>query len=160
MTGIYLHPVTRENFQECIQLRVQASQEHLVASNLQSLAEAKVNAHLHPFALYDESCIGYETPPQPMVGFVMYEIIAGVGFIQRLMIDQRYQGQGYGQAAMQEVIRRLVLIPDVRLIATSYRQGNEVAARLYQRLGFVPWDIAWAQDNPEEVFLKLKDFPY
>jgi len=53
-----------------------------------------------------------------MVGFTMYELSAGVGFIRRLMIDQRFQRKGYGRAAMLEVIRRLTLHPEVEMIAT------------------------------------------
>jgi len=93
----------------------------------------------------------------PMVGFTMYEVTAGVGFILRLMIDRRYQRQGHGRAAMVEVIRRPRLYPEVELIATSHRRGNEAAAQLYRGLGFVDWDIEWAKENEEEVFLRLEE---
>ena len=63
----------------------------------------------------------------------------------------------YGRAASIEVIRRLKLHPEVELIATSHRKGNQAAARLYRSLGFVDWDIAWARDQKDEVFLKLED---
>ena len=59
-----------------------------------------------------------------MVGFIMYELKGGVGFILRLMIDRRHQRQGYGRAAVLEVIRRLKLIPEVQMIATSHQRGN------------------------------------
>jgi diamine N-acetyltransferase len=71
---------------------------------------------------------GYEQPNVPMVGFAMYEIVAGVGFIMRLMTDWKYQRKGYGRATMVEVIRRIKLCPDVEIIATSYRKENEIAA--------------------------------
>ena len=87
--------------------------------------------------------------------FTMYEIVAGVGFIMRLMIDKKYQRQGYGRATMIEVIRRLKLYPDVEIIATSYRQENEIAAKLYQSLGFIAWDIAWAKSHPTEFVKQL-----
>jgi diamine N-acetyltransferase len=91
-----------------------------------------------------------------MVGFIMYEIVAGVGFIQRLMIDQSYQAQGYGRAALIEVIRRLRLSPEVEMIATSHRRENVIAAKLYLSLGFVPWEIAFATPDHPEVFLRLE----
>lgn len=59
---------------------------------------------------------------------------------------------------MVEVIRRLKLYPDVEIIATSYRKENEIAAKLYQSLGFALWDIAWAKSHPTEVFVKLQEF--
>lgn len=85
----------------------------------------------------------------------MYEVTVGVGFIHRLMIDRDHQRRGYGRAAMLEVIRRLWLYPEVEMIATSHRRNNEPAASLYRELGFVDWDIEWAQENPDEVFLCL-----
>jgi diamine N-acetyltransferase len=100
-----------ESFDECIQLAVDQAQLELVASNTKSLAEARVNPNLFPLAIYDAMVAGYEKPQVPMVGFTMYEVTAGVGFILRLMIDRKYQRQGYGRAATVEVIRRLKLHP-------------------------------------------------
>ena len=58
---------------------------------------------------------------------------------------------------MVECIRRLGIIPEVEIIATSHRAQNEPAARLYAALGFVPWERAWVRDSsPEEVYLKLE----
>ena len=85
----------------------------------------------------------------------MYELVAGVGFIMRLMISHEHQRRGYGHAAMVEVIRRLRLHPEVELIATSYKRGNEAAERLYSNLGFVPWEIEWAQQNKTEKYVRL-----
>src|SRR5262245_16397511 len=96
---------------------------------------------------------GFEKLEVPMVGFTMYELSAGVGIIRRLMIDQRFQGRGYGRAAMLEVIRRLKLHPEVGMIATRHRRENEAAAKLYGSLGFVEWTIRWAQGHPSEVYL-------
>ncbi len=95
-------------------------QKGLVAANAQSLPEAYVNPNLFPLAVYDAAACGYEHPEAPMIGFTIYELAAAVVFIMRLMIDEKYQGQGYGRATMLEVVRRLKLCPDVKVIATSY----------------------------------------
>ena len=155
MTHVHLRHVTIENFEECIGLKVEKSQQGLVASNLKSLAEAKVNPTYFPFAIYDGVARGYEKPSLPMIGFTMYEITAGIGFILRLMIDRSFQHRGYGRAAMIEVIRRLRLYPEVEMIATSHRRENVAASKLYHNLGFVKWDIEWAKKNSTEVFLRL-----
>jgi diamine N-acetyltransferase len=157
MAKVHLRSVTLDNFQECIGLEVDEAQRRYVASNVKSLAEAKVNPNLFPLAIYDAAVAGYEEPQLPMVGFTVYEITAGIGFILRLMIDRRYQRQGYGRAAMVEVIRRLRLHPEVELIATSHRRDNVAAANLYCGLGFLAWDIAWATEHETEVFLKLDE---
>lgn len=159
MAKVHLRNVTLSNFHECISLEVDESQKGLVASNVKSLAEAKVNPNLFPLAIYDAAVAGYEEPQLPMVGFTMYEITAGVGFLLRLMIDRRYQQKGYGRAAVIEVIRRLRLYPEVELIATSYQRGNEIAAKLYRSLGFVDWNIEWAKEHKSDIFLKLDSKP-
>lgn len=155
-TKVHLRRVTRENFRECLNLQVAESQKNFVATTTESLAEAYVNPNLFPLAVYDVSACGYEQPEVPMIGFTMYEIVAGVGFIMRLIIDRKYQRQGYGRATTIEVIRRLKLSPEVEIIATSHLKENKIAARLYQSLGFQPWNISWAISHPTEVYLKLE----
>lgn len=159
MVKVHLRRVTQENFRECLNIQVAESQKGLVATTTQSLAEAYVNSNLFPLAIYDAAVCGYEQPEAPMIGFTMYEIAAGVGFITRLMVDKKYQRQGYAKATMIEVIRRLKLYPDVEIVATSYQKGNEIAAHLYQSLGFRQWDISWAISHPTEVYVKLEDQP-
>ncbi len=157
MAKVHLRRVTRDNFRECLNLRVREFQQSLIASTTQSLAEAYVNPNLFPLAVYDAEACGYEQPEVPVIGFTMYEVVAGVGFIMRLMIDEKYQRQGYGRATIIEVIRRLKLYPDVEIIATSHLKENKIAARLYQSLGFQPWNISYAISHPTEVYLKLQD---
>ncbi|MEA5506422.1 GNAT family N-acetyltransferase [Halotia wernerae UHCC 0503] len=158
MVKVNLRKVTRENLLSCLSLEVSEEQKNLVATTVQSLAEAYVDPNLFPLAVYDVAACGYEQPSVPMVGFTMYELVAGVGFIMRLMIDCKYQRQGYGRATMLEVIRRLKLCPDVEVVATSYRKENEVAAKLYQSLGFREWEISYAISHPTEVYMKLELF--
>ena len=92
-----------------------------------------------------------------MVGFIMYELKGGVGFILRLMIDRVHQRKGYARGAMVEVIRRLKLYPEVQMIATSHRRENVAMAQLCRSMGFVDWDISWAKENEGEVFLRLNE---
>ena len=156
MAKVHLRKVTQSNFRECMNLQVAESQEGYVATNTQSLAEAYVDSNLFPLAVYDFAVCGYEQPEEPMIGFTMYEIAAGVGFIMRLTIDRKYQRQGYGKATTTEVIRRLKLYPDVEIIATSYRKENKIAAKLYHSLGFRRWDISYAISHPTEIFVRLE----
>ncbi|BBM85515.1 GNAT family N-acetyltransferase [Candidatus Uabimicrobium amorphum] len=154
---VSLRPITKTNFQECIALDVKQDQQEMVAKNVQSLALAYVNKNLYPLAIYDIAAQGWENPKLPMVGFVMYEIDAAVGFIARLMIGRDHQGKGYGEAAMCEVIRRLKLYPQVEIIATSYHPQNSAAANLYRKLGFVPWEEEWLKEISEETIVRLKE---
>lgn len=134
---VALRPITRENLRACLALRVAEDQAPYVAPNVQSLAEAYANEKLTPLAIYRGDVWCREPGPEdPMVGFVMYQVWDEVGFIMRLMVDAEHQRQGYGRAAMVEVVRRLKLTPQVMRIATSYVPANVAAEQLYTGLGF------------------------
>jgi diamine N-acetyltransferase len=92
-----------------------------------------------------------------MVGFAMYEVLNGIGFIIRIMIDRRYQRQGFGKAAIAEVIRLLRRDPAVETISTSHLRHNDPAARLFASLGFQEWNPEWASDMPHERVLRLPE---
>lgn len=157
MVKIHLRKVTQENLEECLAIQIKDSQKNLVATTAKSLAQAYVDPNLFPLAVYDAAACGYEKPEVPVIGFTMYEIVAGVGFIMRLAIERKYQGQGYGRATIMEVIRRLKLLPDVEIIATSYRKENKIAAQLYQNIGFQQWNISYAISHPTEMYVKLEE---
>ena len=130
MTTVYLREINRDNWKQAIRLDVAPEQKHFVASNLYSIAEAIFNPTYVPLAIYNET--------ETMVGFLMYGTNPDNDelWILRLMVDQQYQGRGYGRAVMEEIIRRLQAKPDCREIFTSYEPGNHVVARLYRSLGF------------------------
>ena len=149
---VVLREVTRENFRECINLKVAADQELNVADNLFSIAESKVNPLLTPLVIYDRCILGREPrKDEPMVGFLMYQKMEGVGFITRLMIDAKYQNLGYGKSAMLELIRRLKMMPDIEFIGTSVTKGNDYVNKFYRDLGFVDAEKL----DEREFYLKL-----
>jgi len=126
---ITLRDITNDNFRECINLKVADEQRGFVASNMFSLAEAKADSVSNPYAIYAD---------EQMVGFIMYDFNPqeSRGYITRLMIDEKHQGNGYGYAAMQRVIDRLKAIDECHEIQTSYVPANVAAATLYASLGF------------------------
>ena len=130
MTTVYLKEINQDNWKQAIRLDVAAEQQRFVASNLYSIAEAIFNPTYVPLAIYNET--------ETMVGFLMYGTNPDNDelWILRLMVDQQYQGRGYGRAAMEEIIRRLQARPDCQEIFTSYEPDNHVAAKLYRSLGF------------------------
>ena len=146
---VTLREITMKNFRECIDLEVNAEQKNFVATNVISLAQAKVNPYLTPLAIYDGKMRGRDPgPDDPMVGFTMYQVRDGVGFVVRLMIAIDHQGKGYGKATMREVIRRLKMNPEVEMIGTSFIKENTGAAALYYGLGFEDYP---AEDSTETV---------
>ena len=126
---ITLRHITPANWQQCIGLEPSAAQEHRIASNLYSLAEAYVEPGLQPRAIY----LG-----RRMIGFVMYEFDAenGCYWLPRFMIDARFQGRGYGKRALQAVIAALRDERPDAPIMLSITPDNEIARHLYASLGF------------------------
>ncbi len=124
-----LREINMDNFHVCIRLSVAEDQRGFVASNMYSLAEAKADGVSNPLAIYAD---------ETMVGFTMFWFDAehNLGYIDRLMVDQRYQGQGYGRYAMTEVIRRLKENPGCQRIHISFHPDNQPAESLYYSLGF------------------------
>ena len=128
--GITLKPITRANWQEAIKLKVAENQRGFVASNLYSIAEAQFYDDVFPCAIYADS---------QMVGFVMYgqdDEKPGDWWVIRLMVDEKYQAQGYGRAALAQALTQIKAKPNVSEIRISFEPSNQVAAKLYAAVGF------------------------
>ncbi|MGI8722361.1 MAG: hypothetical protein ACR2JG_09065 [Geodermatophilaceae bacterium] len=69
-----------------------------VASNVKSLGQAGADEALTAYAVFDGDERGMARLASLPVGFALVEVRAGVGFIQRLMIDAGAQRRGYGRA--------------------------------------------------------------
>lgn len=133
-----LRPVTEQNWKELIKLKVAEDQTHFVASNLYSIAEAQFGFEeeghwaLYPFGAYVDD--------KP-VGFVMYACNLNhsrfQAFVVRLMVDQQFQGRGYGREIMQLVLKRFRENEHIKNVGISYEPENAAARKLYASLGFV-----------------------
>ena len=128
---IIFRPVTRENFSAVIELTVMPEQEEFVSPNLYSLAEAYVEPAWTPLAMY---------AGDQLVGFAMFgrDDETGRWWIMRYMIDAQHQGRGYGTSALPGLIDLIVERHGCDELFLGYEPSNEVASRLYARMGFVP----------------------
>ena len=142
-----LKPVTGGNWKELIKLKVSDDQSHFVASNLYSIAEAQFGFEdeghwdLYPFGAYVNG--------KP-VGFVMYAYnfihSRFQAFIVRLMVDQQFQGKGYGREIMKLILKDFQANELIKDIGISYEPENAAARRLYASLGFVePGEILYGE---------------
>ncbi len=128
-TEVSLREVTPENFDAIISMKVRDDQKHFVASNVYSLAEARVFPQRFPMAIY-----AGETPVGSLMSAIWEE--RQQHWIFRLMIAAEHQGRGYGRAAMRLLIERMRAIPGCRQIYISYEPENDAARKLYASLGF------------------------
>ncbi|CAM4350805.1 GNAT family N-acetyltransferase [Paenibacillus xylanexedens] len=127
---VTLQPITKENELMCIYLKPREDQLDLVASNADSLIHATKEITSKPYGILAED---------QMVGFILFDneiYNDGYYWILRFMIDEKYQGKGYGKLAIQEVIRMLQERSDCQQIRVSHVPHNIAANALYKRCGF------------------------
>lgn len=134
-------PLDRYNWESCLNISLTPDQEQFLPSVLYSLAQANFE-NLHPYGIvYREK----------MVGFMMYGEFTGICWINRIMIDQEYQRQGIGHAAMRQLIEKLWSKRTCKEIRTSYSRHNYIVDQFFKSLGFV----GGAEMEGEEIVATL-----
>jgi diamine N-acetyltransferase len=53
------------------------------------------------------------------------------------MVDDKFQGKGYGRFGMEQIINIFRADERIKDVGISYEPENEVARKLYASLGFV-----------------------
>ncbi|ESX59983.1 N-acetyltransferase GCN5 [Mesorhizobium sp. LSHC422A00] len=117
-------------------MQLAADQIDFVASNAESLDEAETDGDARPRVVMAGDRV---------VGFLMYEAPEDddEARIYRFMIDRVHQGQGYGKAALREVLDEIMRLGHISHVSICYEPGNEAARRLYRAAGFV-------EEGPDE----------
>ena len=124
---VELRAITKDNLEDVIRLNVAEHQKTFVSSTAHSLAQAYVYRDTaFPFAVYAD---------ETLVGFIM------LGFYEekkqytlwKLLIDKKYQNQGYGKGAVQKGITYLTDTFGAKEIYVGVSSGNDRAKRLYGR---------------------------
>lgn len=142
---LHLRPIDSENVGALLALSVREEQKSFVASNTDSIIEAYIaithNGHAFPFGIYDgDAPVGFL-----MIGYGVDDCwrdapaIARDSYnLWRLMIDQRYQGRGYGRAAMELALDFIRTRPcgPAEWVWLSYEPQNAPARALYHSFGF------------------------
>src|SRR4026209_1115992 len=126
-----IRPVPKANWLALIKLKVREDQKHFVASNVYSIAQAQFGDEyeghwdLHPFGIYEG-----DIP----VGFLMYalnfEHPTQQAFIQRLMVDENFQGKGYGKFGIEWMLELFRADQRIKEVSISYEPENEGARKL------------------------------
>ncbi|MER9355001.1 GNAT family N-acetyltransferase [Mesorhizobium sp. M0514] len=133
---IRLVSVTAANRAVVAALELAPDQMDFVASNAESLDEAETDGDARPRVVMAGDRV---------VGFLMYEAPEDddEARIYRFMIDRVHQGQGYGKAALREVLDEIMGLGHISHVSICYEPGNEAARRLYRAAGFV-------EEGPDE----------
>lgn len=136
---VSLQDITAETLRPILKLEVGENQKQFVAPNAVSVAQAYYEKNAWFKGIYVK-----ELP----VGFVMLELdeVKEEYFLWRFMIDQRYQGLGYGKEAIELIMAYVETLPGAKKLLTSCVPGEGSPEGFYEKLGFV-FTNEWADNE-------------
>ena len=142
-----LRKIDESNFIECFNLSLGEGQDRFVSHPIRSLAQAYVYYNqCTPFGIYSNDTI---------VGYVMviYDYDEETYNIWHMMIDEKYQGKGYGSIAIKLCIDYIKSKPfgQSNNVILTCNIDNSIAIHIYEKIGFK--DTGERDDN--ELVMKL-----
>lgn len=131
--NIHFEPVNAENKAAALNLRIADNQHGFIETVEQCLLEASHCKRWHPVGIYDgNTMVGFA-----MYGFFLWQYLPfGRLWLDRLLIDEKYQGKGYGSAALDGLVKLLIQDYNCKKIYLSVYKENATAIRLYEKFGF------------------------
>lgn len=149
MTHVYLKPITADIREQCLELKPREDQKRFVAPNIDSLKKAEEEPSSKPYAIYsDDIMIGFalfDEEPYPEDGYF---------WIVRLMVDEKYQGKGYGKAGLAAILQKQKENPSCTKIRISHVPDNTVANQLYKAFGFQETGEVIGGETVLELYIK------
>lgn len=129
VTGIKIKGIDEYNIKEVKKVSVKENQQSFIETVEECMEEAKIYEQWCPVAVYNNKTI---------VGFAMYGAFGENPdvWIDRIIIDGRYQGKGFGKLAMKELIEIVTEKYNVNIVYLSFVDSNGIARKLYEELGF------------------------
>ena len=125
--------VTPENREEVDSLSILPEQEGFIETIDECLQEAAEISEWRPIGIYDGDTI---------IGFAMYgeikddKVFGERVWFDRLLIDKRYQGRGYGKEAVIKIRDLIKNEYDCDKIYLSVYDDNPKAIKIYLNSGF------------------------
>ena len=131
--AITLRQVDRDNWRAVVDLHITLAQQAMVSDVCRLLLLCHYEDMWRPLAVYRH---------EEIIGCLIWGVDPADGscWLRGVRIDQRYQGQGYGRAAVQAALDLLASEHGRRHFVLAYNPANTVARHLYQTLGFVETD--------------------
>ncbi len=126
---ITFQKIDKENYMDCIALKVKATQRDFVADNAQSLLDAQYLEGLETFGIYHGDT---------MVGFLLYDYDTELGgwSLSRFMIGAQHQGKGFGAAALQSFLQFFESNIGAKPLVACVNVENQTTLALFQKFGF------------------------
>ncbi|HDK7136791.1 TPA: GNAT family N-acetyltransferase [Clostridium botulinum] len=144
--NLHLEEVTIKNWRSIVALKVNENQQNFIESNAYSLAEWKFAPDFHPKAIYDNN---------KLIGFAMYGYFEKETrlWLDRFMIDYKYQNKGYGKSSLELLISVMINEYKRNKIYLSTFKDNIKAIKLYKKFGF---EFNGEFDENGELIMVLK----
>jgi|SRR5690625_260835 len=129
LKDIHFKIVDESNEKLVRKVSLKPDQDDFIETVDEYLAEAKEYKQWQPVAIYHN---------EDVIGFAMYGSFGPNRhtWIDRIIIDQKYQGQGLGKEAMKGLIKKVSEEYKVAVLYLSIIEENKVAERLYKQIGF------------------------
>ena len=143
---IHFEKVTWDNWRQCCSLKA----DKYVANNVAILARAYVSKSEgetgEALAIYND---------EELVGMLFYREFGYPEkycyIIDQFMIDLKYQGKGYGKAALNLLIEKLKKEGKYNKIELEYYEENKAAEKLYLNAGFYRFSSGLEEEGTVEV---------
>lgn len=129
MSNINFRNIDKSNEESVRKIELKGEQESFIETVDECLKEASMYSEWNPVAIYNDDTI---------IGFAMYGSFGPNKdtWIDRILIDKKYQGNGYGRIAMNKLIDIVLEKYKVNTIYLSIIPGNKAAYNLYKSIGF------------------------
>ena len=144
---VTLRDITEDNVRPVMRLDVTEVQQNFVAPNSVTIAEPAYATEAWLQAVYaDESPVGLlllsERPSVPRF------------YLWRFMIDHRFQGLGFGRAAMHHIFDRVRTFPEGAELFLTYVPGDDGPREFYARLGFEDTGVVHGEEHEMRIALR------
>lgn len=133
--------VTEDDVQAVMGLRRGPGQERYLGSMISHFEDAIADARACPrmWSVHDgDDLVGFVmiSDDIPAETLAAQDEIVGPYYLWRLLVDDRFQGRGYGAATIDAVVRYLGTRPNAEVLYTSCAAGDGSPQPFYLRYGF------------------------
>ncbi|WP_062263317.1 GNAT family N-acetyltransferase [Endozoicomonas arenosclerae] len=128
---VELREVTKDNYLDCLRLRLLPEQEGFLAPNGDTIAQSKFESHHRVRAIYNNNkVVGllsycHEDEPEDLELYWLF----------RFMVDKSCQGQGIGSNALKQLLEEVKALGGKQL-RTMHKPSNLEASKVYKNFGF------------------------
>jgi len=136
MENILIRQLDNNSSEMIKELKVNEFQSAFIETSADCLDDFKNNAYSIRWSIsgvyFDTQLIGFAMHGQWKFRFLPYRQV----WLDRFMIDAKYQGKGYGKRALQLLIPQMYDKYHCKKIYLSSKEANVYAIKLYEDLGF------------------------